>query len=156
MICDWFTGDLKSRMSDSAWIKNEAPPKTSHQKEQPLTYAEQDRQKILLEMRRKTQLLNDNSWIRQRSASVQNKAPVTNYGFMRRYESHQSSKCSSWSWGKKNHHYCVSNLRCSIMWSLTLMEHIFELECNHHLPRGFNCNLLWVHIPFLSVKPDFL
>lgn len=80
-------GDLKSRMSDSAWIKNEAPPKTSHQKEQPLTYAEQDRQKILLEMRRKTQLLNDNSWIRQRSASVQNKAPVTNYGFMRRGES---------------------------------------------------------------------
>ncbi|XP_032878889.1 LIM domain only protein 7-like isoform X12 [Amblyraja radiata] len=80
-------GDLKSRVSDSAWIKNEAPPKTSHQKEQPLTYAEQDRQKILLEMRRKTQLLNDNSWIRQRSASVLNKAPVINYGFMRRGES---------------------------------------------------------------------
>ncbi|XP_078258423.1 LIM domain only protein 7-like isoform X2 [Rhinoraja longicauda] len=80
-------GDLKSRVSDSAWIKNEAPPKTSHQKEQPLSHAEQERKKILQEMRRKTQLLNDNSWIRQRSASVLNKNADSDYASLRRGES---------------------------------------------------------------------
>ncbi|XP_072884022.1 LIM domain only protein 7 isoform X6 [Hemitrygon akajei] len=80
-------GDLKSRVSDSAWIKSDTQPKTSQQKEQPLSQAEQERQKILQEMRRKTQLLNDNSWIRQRSSSVATKNPASNYGSLRRGES---------------------------------------------------------------------
>ncbi|XP_069746647.1 LIM domain only protein 7-like isoform X2 [Narcine bancroftii] len=80
-------GDVRSRFPDSAWIKNEAHLKTSQPKELPVSYAEQERQKILQEMRRKTQLLNDKSWIRQRSSSVVNKNPISYYGSLRRGES---------------------------------------------------------------------
>ncbi|XP_072114876.1 LIM domain only protein 7-like isoform X2 [Mobula birostris] len=80
-------GDLKSRVPDNAWIKSDAQPKTLQQKEQPLSQAELERQKILQEMRRKTQLLNDNSWIRQRSSSVAINNPASNYGSLRRGES---------------------------------------------------------------------
>ncbi|XP_059502478.1 LIM domain only protein 7 isoform X2 [Stegostoma tigrinum] len=80
-------GDVKSKAPDNSWIKSEMRSKSSQQKEPPLSYAEQERQKILLEMRRKTQLLNDNSWIRQRSASVATKTAPSNYGSMRRGES---------------------------------------------------------------------
>ncbi|XP_051881844.1 LIM domain only protein 7-like isoform X2 [Pristis pectinata] len=119
-------GDVKSRVSDNVWIKNEAQPKTSQQKEQPLSYAEQERQKILQEMRRKTQLLNDNSWIRQRSASVVNKNPVSNYGPMRRGESLDNldtPRTNSWgpnfepvnSSGRESAYYPVSTSNRSYM-----------------------------------------
>ncbi|XP_072434059.1 LIM domain only protein 7-like isoform X2 [Chiloscyllium punctatum] len=80
-------GDIKHKVADNSWIKSEMKPKSSQQQDPPLSYAEQERQKILQEMRRKTQLLNDNSWIRQRSASVANKTASSNYGLMRRGES---------------------------------------------------------------------
>lgn len=44
-------------------------------KGQSVSKAEHDRQQILEEMKKRTQLLTDNSWIRQRSTSV-NKEPV--------------------------------------------------------------------------------
>ncbi|XP_056134806.1 LOW QUALITY PROTEIN: LIM domain only protein 7-like [Lampris incognitus] len=48
--------------------------------------AEQERQQILEEMKKRTQLLKDNSWIRQRSTSVY-KEPIYMGVPMRRYES---------------------------------------------------------------------
>ncbi|XP_069858938.1 LIM domain only protein 7-like isoform X9 [Dipodomys merriami] len=48
--------------------------------------AERERQQILQEMRKRTSLHDDNSWIRQRSASV-NKEPICLPGMMRRGES---------------------------------------------------------------------
>ncbi|CAL8350743.1 unnamed protein product [Merluccius merluccius] len=48
--------------------------------------AEQDRQQILEEMKKRTQLLTDNSWIRQRRASTL-KEPLSTGAPLRRYES---------------------------------------------------------------------
>ncbi|XP_045073872.1 LIM domain only protein 7-like isoform X3 [Coregonus clupeaformis] len=53
---------------------------------QSMSLVEADRQQILEEMKRRTALLTDNSWIRQRSTSI-NKQPVNRRGPMRRYES---------------------------------------------------------------------
>uniref|UniRef100_A0A6I8PEG8 LIM domain 7 n=1 Tax=Ornithorhynchus anatinus TaxID=9258 RepID=A0A6I8PEG8_ORNAN len=67
-------------------------------KEHATSNAEMERQQILQEMRKKTSLHNDNSWIRQRSSSV-NKEPVYLSGVMRRGESLDnldSSKLNSW------------------------------------------------------------
>lgn len=58
----------------------------SSKKDQAPSEAELERQQILQEMRKRTSLHNDNSWIRQRSASV-NKEPICLTGIMRRGES---------------------------------------------------------------------
>ncbi|XP_032170626.1 LIM domain only protein 7 isoform X7 [Mustela erminea] len=58
----------------------------SSKKEQGPSEAELERQQILQEMRKRTSLLNDSSWIRQRSSSV-NKEPICLPGIMRRGES---------------------------------------------------------------------
>ncbi|KAG7222349.1 hypothetical protein INR49_016304 [Caranx melampygus] len=55
-------------------------------KGQSVSKAEQDRQQILEEMKKRTQLLTDNSWIRQRSSSFY-KEPVYVGVPMKRYES---------------------------------------------------------------------
>ncbi|XP_057641708.1 LIM domain only protein 7 isoform X2 [Chionomys nivalis] len=70
----------------------------SSRKDQGPSEAELERQQILQEMRKRTSLHNDNSWIRQRSASV-NKEPVCLPGLMRRGESLDnldSQRPSSW------------------------------------------------------------
>ncbi|XP_036055128.1 LIM domain only protein 7 isoform X4 [Onychomys torridus] len=70
----------------------------SSKKDQPPSEAELERQQILQEMRKRTSLHNDNSWIRQRSASV-NKEPICLPGIMRRGESLDnldSQRPSSW------------------------------------------------------------
>ncbi|XP_048955246.1 LIM domain only protein 7 isoform X8 [Canis lupus dingo] len=70
----------------------------SSKKEQAPSEAELERQQILQEMRKRTSLLNDNSWIRQRSSSV-NKEPICLPGIMRRGESLDnldSPRSSSW------------------------------------------------------------
>ncbi|XP_038618926.1 LIM domain only protein 7 [Tachyglossus aculeatus] len=67
-------------------------------KEHATSNAEMERQQILQEMRKKTSLHNDNSWIRQRSSSI-NKEPVYLSGVMRRGESLDnldSPKSNSW------------------------------------------------------------
>ncbi|XP_035308498.1 LIM domain only protein 7 isoform X2 [Cricetulus griseus] len=67
-------------------------------KDQGPSEAELERQQILQEMRKRTSLHNDNSWIRQRSASV-NKEPICLPGIMRRGESLDnldSQRPSSW------------------------------------------------------------
>ncbi|XP_077014563.1 LIM domain only protein 7 isoform X12 [Tamandua tetradactyla] len=70
----------------------------SSKKEQVPSEAELERQQILQEMRKRTSLHNDNSWIRQRSSSV-NKEPVYLPGIMRRGDSLDnldSPRSSSW------------------------------------------------------------
>ncbi|XP_061027203.1 LIM domain only protein 7 isoform X6 [Eubalaena glacialis] len=70
----------------------------SSKKEQVPSGAELERQQILQEMRKRTSLYDDNSWIRQRSSSV-NKEPICLPGIMRRGESLDnldSPRASSW------------------------------------------------------------
>ncbi|XP_063248303.1 LIM domain only protein 7 isoform X5 [Prinia subflava] len=75
----------QSKYSERSWNLGESQKKS--QKEQNLSAAELERQQILQEMRKKTSLHTDSSWIRQRSASI-HKEPVSLYSSsMRRGES---------------------------------------------------------------------
>ncbi|NWU38418.1 LMO7 protein, partial [Hylia prasina] len=75
----------QSKYSERSWNIGESQKKS--QKEQNLSAAELERQQILQEMRKKTSLHTDSSWIRQRSASI-HKEPVSLYSSsMRRGES---------------------------------------------------------------------
>ncbi|NXR46765.1 LMO7 protein, partial [Hippolais icterina] len=75
----------QSKYSERSWNVGESQKKS--QKEQNLSAAELERQQILQEMRKKTSLHTDSSWIRQRSASI-HKEPVSLYSSsMRRGES---------------------------------------------------------------------
>ncbi|KAG8519315.1 LIM domain only protein 7, partial [Galemys pyrenaicus] len=71
----------------------------SPKREQFSSGAERERQQILQEMRKRTSLHNDSSWIRQRSSSVVNKEPICLPGIMRRGESLDnldSPRSNSW------------------------------------------------------------
>ncbi|XP_053563894.1 LIM domain only protein 7 isoform X7 [Bombina bombina] len=72
------------RESEATW--NSGDSQRSSYKEQAQGPAELDRQRIIYEMRKKAPLHNDNSWIRQRSASV-TKDTSSLPNFMRRGES---------------------------------------------------------------------
>nr|XP_026649555.1 LIM domain only protein 7 isoform X7 [Zonotrichia albicollis] len=75
----------QSKYSERSWNMGESQKKP--QKEQNLSAAELERQQILQEMRKKTSLHTDSSWIRQRSASI-HKEPISLYSSsMRRGES---------------------------------------------------------------------
>ncbi|NXB73275.1 LMO7 protein, partial [Donacobius atricapilla] len=75
----------QSKYSERSWNLSESQKKS--QKEQNLSAAELERQQILQEMRKKTSLHTDSSWIRQRSASI-HKEPISLYSSsMRRGES---------------------------------------------------------------------
>lgn len=65
---------------------NSSSSQKSSKKEPAPSGAELERQQILQEMRKRTSLYDDNSWIRQRSSSV-NKEPICLPGIMRRGES---------------------------------------------------------------------
>ncbi|NXH24185.1 LMO7 protein, partial [Myiagra hebetior] len=87
----------QSKYSERSWNLGESQKKS--QKEQNLSAAELERQQILQEMRKKTSLHTDSSWIRQRSSSI-HKEPVSLYSSsMRRGESLDnldSPRMSSW------------------------------------------------------------
>uniref|UniRef100_A0A8C4UJD5 LIM domain 7 n=1 Tax=Falco tinnunculus TaxID=100819 RepID=A0A8C4UJD5_FALTI len=87
----------QSKYSERSWNTGESQKKP--QKEQNLSAAELERQQILQEMRKKTSLHTDSSWIRQRSSSI-HKEPISLYSSsMRRGESLDnldSSRTSSW------------------------------------------------------------
>ncbi|NWT21121.1 LMO7 protein, partial [Vireo altiloquus] len=87
----------QSKYSERSWNTGELQKKS--QKEQNLSAAELERQQILQEMRKKTSLHTDSSWIRQRSSSI-HKEPVSLYSSsMRRGESLDnldSPRMSSW------------------------------------------------------------
>ncbi|XP_074995016.1 LIM domain only protein 7 [Calonectris borealis] len=87
----------QSKYSERSWNTGDSQKKS--QKEHNLSAAELERQQILQEMRKKTSLHTDSSWIRQRSSSI-HKEPVSLYSnSMRRGESLDnldSSRTSSW------------------------------------------------------------
>ncbi|KAM9567096.1 LIM domain only protein 7 isoform 1-T1 [Guaruba guarouba] len=87
----------QSKYSERSWNMGESQKKS--QKEHNLSAAELERQQILQEMRKKTSLHTDSSWIRQRSSSI-HKEPISLYSSsMRRGESLDnldSSRTSSW------------------------------------------------------------
>ncbi|CAM9603852.1 unnamed protein product [Bubo scandiacus] len=87
----------QSKYSERSWNTGESQKKS--QKEHNLSAAELERQQILQEMRKKTSLHTDSSWIRQRSSSI-HKEPISLYSnSMRRGESLDnldSSRTSSW------------------------------------------------------------
>ncbi|XP_074768049.1 LIM domain only protein 7 isoform X1 [Athene noctua] len=87
----------QSKYSERSWNAGESQKKS--QKEHNLSAAELERQQILQEMRKKTSLHTDSSWIRQRSSSI-HKEPISLYSnSMRRGESLDnldSSRTSSW------------------------------------------------------------
>ncbi|XP_074671618.1 LIM domain only protein 7 isoform X8 [Strix aluco] len=87
----------QSKYSERSQNTGESQKKS--QKEHNLSAAELERQQILQEMRKKTSLHTDSSWIRQRSSSI-HKEPITLYSnSMRRGESLDnldSSRTSSW------------------------------------------------------------
>ncbi|XP_055282457.1 LIM domain only protein 7 isoform X9 [Moschus berezovskii] len=77
---------------------NSSSSQKSLKKEPAPSGAELERQQILQEMRKRTSLYDDNSWIRQRSSSV-NKEPICLPGIMRRGESLDnldSPRTNSW------------------------------------------------------------
>ncbi|XP_028004845.2 LIM domain only protein 7 isoform X9 [Eptesicus fuscus] len=79
-------------------VGNGSSSQRSAKKEQGPSEAELERQQILQEMRKRTSLHTDSSWIRQRSSSV-NKEPICLPGIMRRGESLdnlESPRSSSW------------------------------------------------------------
>ncbi|XP_010211569.1 PREDICTED: LIM domain only protein 7 [Tinamus guttatus] len=86
-----------SKHSERSWNTSES--QKGSQKEHVLSAAELERQQILQEMRKRTSLHTDSSWIRQRSSSV-HKEPISLYSnSMRRGESLDnldSSRTSSW------------------------------------------------------------
>ncbi|KAF1544883.1 LIM domain only protein 7, partial [Eudyptula minor] len=88
---------MQGKYSERSWNTGDAQKKS--QKEHNLSAAELERQQILQEMRKKTSLHTDSSWIRQRSSSV-HKEPISLYSnSMRRGESLDnldSSRTSSW------------------------------------------------------------
>uniref|UniRef100_G1P080 LIM domain 7 n=1 Tax=Myotis lucifugus TaxID=59463 RepID=G1P080_MYOLU len=79
-------------------VGNGSSTQRSAKKEPGPSGAELERQQILQEMRKKTSLHTDSSWIRQRSSSI-NKEPICLPGIMRRGESLdnlESPRSSSW------------------------------------------------------------
>ncbi|NXX05507.1 LMO7 protein, partial [Larus smithsonianus] len=87
----------QSKYSERSWNVGDSQKKA--QKEHSLSAAELERQQILQEMRKKTSLHTDSSWIRQRSSSI-HKEPISRYSnSMRRGESLDnldSSRTTSW------------------------------------------------------------
>ncbi|XP_062492886.1 LIM domain only protein 7 isoform X4 [Pezoporus occidentalis] len=94
---DTIRNGTQSKYSERSWNVGESQKKS--QKEHNLSAAELERQQILQEMRKKTSLHTDSSWIRQRSSSI-HKEPISLYSSsMRRGESLDnldSSRTSSW------------------------------------------------------------
>ncbi|XP_013921199.1 PREDICTED: LIM domain only protein 7-like [Thamnophis sirtalis] len=91
------TSGLKKKFSEQSWNTTNSLKRS--QKEQGLSAAELERQQILQEMKKRTSLHTDSSWIRQRNASV-HKEPFSLTGTrMRRGESLDnldSSRTNSW------------------------------------------------------------
>ncbi|XP_037311367.2 LIM domain only protein 7b isoform X3 [Pungitius pungitius] len=90
-------GERHDKNSEHAWAKSWSTPALAGSykpgsgderktRGQSVSNAEKDRQQILEEMKKRTQLLTDNSWIRQRSSSFY-KEPIYVGVPMKRYES---------------------------------------------------------------------
>uniref|UniRef100_A0A9J8A5L4 LIM domain 7b n=2 Tax=Cyprinus carpio TaxID=7962 RepID=A0A9J8A5L4_CYPCA len=91
----------KSKSTPALQGLHKQDAKGSGKKKGQLSQTEKERLQILEEMRKKTQLLTDNSWIRQRNASF-NKEPITGGTSVRRYESLDNLLTTN-SWSRQSH-----------------------------------------------------
>ncbi|XP_042613563.1 LIM domain only protein 7-like isoform X4 [Cyprinus carpio] len=91
----------KSKSTPALQGLHKQDAKGSGKKKGQLSQTEKERLQILEEMRKKTQLLTDNSWIRQRNASF-NKEPITVGTSVRRYESLDNLLTTN-SWSRQSH-----------------------------------------------------
>uniref|UniRef100_A0AAY4BKK9 PDZ domain-containing protein n=1 Tax=Denticeps clupeoides TaxID=299321 RepID=A0AAY4BKK9_9TELE len=82
---------VSSGLSEGSWSDDTQKKNQSH------SQAELERQQILQEMKKKTQLLTDSSWIRQRETAAA-KEPITLTGSMRRGESLDNLDMPRSSW----------------------------------------------------------
>ncbi|XP_016430682.1 LIM domain only protein 7b isoform X4 [Sinocyclocheilus rhinocerous] len=98
----------KSKSTPALQGLHKQDAKGSGKKKGQLSQAEKERLQILEEMRKKTQLLTDNSWIRQRNASI-NKEPVTVGTSIRRYESLDNLHSTNSSWSRQSYTSSVAN-----------------------------------------------
>ncbi|XP_077102872.1 LIM domain only protein 7b isoform X6 [Siphateles boraxobius] len=87
--------------------KHDAKAAGSGKKKGQLSQAEKERLQILEEMRKKTQLLTDGSWIRQRNASI-NKESITAGASIKRYESLENLHSTS-SWSRQSYTSGITN-----------------------------------------------
>ncbi|KAK7161638.1 hypothetical protein R3I94_004346 [Phoxinus phoxinus] len=87
--------------------KQDAKAAGSGKKKGQLSQAEKERLQILEEMRKKTQLLTDGSWIRQRNASI-NKEAITAGTSIKRHESLENLHSTS-SWSRQSYTSGITN-----------------------------------------------
>ncbi|KAK7166165.1 hypothetical protein R3I93_006059 [Phoxinus phoxinus] len=87
--------------------KQDAKVAGSSKKKGQLSQAEKERLQILEEMRKKTQLLTDGSWIRQRNASI-NKEAITAGTSIKRHESLENLHSTS-SWSRQSYTSGITN-----------------------------------------------
>ncbi|XP_016297976.1 LIM domain only protein 7-like [Sinocyclocheilus anshuiensis] len=97
----------KSKSTPALQGLHKQDAKGSGKKKGQLSQAEKERLQILEEMRKKTQLLTDNSWIRQCNASI-NKEPITVGTSVRRYESLDNLHTTS-SWSRQSYTSSIAN-----------------------------------------------
>uniref|UniRef100_A0A8D0H774 LIM domain 7 n=1 Tax=Sphenodon punctatus TaxID=8508 RepID=A0A8D0H774_SPHPU len=110
-----FKSGTSNKYSDRSW--NTSGSQKGSQKEHGFSPAELERQQILQEMRKKTSLHTDNSWIRQRSSSM-HKEPARLHGdTMRRYgeslDNLDSQQTNSWRHSWVNHSSSSTSLSSS-------------------------------------------
>ncbi|CAM4486516.1 unnamed protein product [Leuciscus chuanchicus] len=95
--------------------KQDAKAAGSGKKKGQLSQAEKERLQILEEMRKKTPLLTDGSWIRQRNASI-NKESITAGTSIKRYESLENLHSTS-SWSRQSYTSGITNRPHSVVGS---------------------------------------
>ncbi|XP_042572408.1 LIM domain only protein 7b isoform X2 [Cyprinus carpio] len=98
----------KSKSTPALQGLHKQDAKGSGKKKGQLSQAEKERLQILEEMRKKTQLLTDNSWIRQCNASI-NKEPVAVGTSIRRYDSMDNLHSTNSSWSRQSYSSSIAN-----------------------------------------------
>ncbi|KAF4118647.1 hypothetical protein G5714_000698 [Onychostoma macrolepis] len=98
----------KSKSTPALQCLHKQDAKGSGKKKGQLSQAEKERLQILEEMRKKTQLLTDNSWIRQRNANI-NKEPITVGTSIRRYESLDNLHSTNSSWSRQSYSSSIAS-----------------------------------------------
>ncbi|XP_059408450.1 LIM domain only protein 7-like isoform X2 [Carassius carassius] len=97
----------KSKSTPALQSLHKQDAKGSGKKKGQLSQTEKERLQILQEMRKKTPLLTDNSWIRQRNASL-NKEPISVGTSVRRYESLDNLQATN-SWSRQSYTSGIAN-----------------------------------------------
>lgn len=107
--CDSTTKSLwtKSKSTPALQSLHKQDAKGSSKKKGQLSQTEKERLQILQEMRKKTPVLTDNSWIRQRNASL-NKEPISVGTSVRRYESLDNLQATN-SWSRQSYTSGIAN-----------------------------------------------